>query len=174
MRLAGAGIAAEVPAGWDARIYTRPLAAPEVLPQPGPSPFRRPAAASGGSAGLHAASFPLPPSDGDFGTGATSSMPAGGAFLSLLEYEVGAGLRPGVGLFAPRGAPGGLEPGDFAPETMLRPRPGQAGAQRFFTAGGRPFCLYAVLGRAAERGGALDDLNRLLASLRFGSALVAG
>ena len=174
MRLAGAGLSAEVPAGWDARIYSRPLAAPQVLPEPEASPFHQRVKASGGSASLHAASFPLPVSDGDFGTGATSSMPAAGAFVALLEYEVGGGLRPGVGLFAARGAPLPLGRRDFDPRALLRPRPGQLGAQRFFTAGGRPFCLYAVLGSASASVAALDELNRLLASLRFGRALGLG
>ena len=171
MRLAGAGLAAEVPAGWDARIYTRPLAAPAVLPAPRVSPFERQARAAGGTASLHAASFPLPADDGDFGTEATSTMPAGGAFLALLEYEVGGGLEPGVGLFAARGLPGALRRGDFAPEAMLRPRPGRGGVQRFFTVAGRPFCLYAVIGRAAESTGALGELNGLLGSLRFSRGL---
>jgi hypothetical protein len=171
MRLAGAGIAAEVPVGWDARIYSRPLALPALLPEA--SPFHRRTSASGGTGSLHAANFPLPARDGDFGTKATSSMPAGGAFLALLEYEVGGGLEPGRGLFAAGATPGPLARADFAPEAMLRPRPGQAGVQRFFTAGGRPFCLYAVLGRSAAPAGALSELNRLLASLRFTRGLPA-
>jgi hypothetical protein len=172
VRLAGAAISAEVPAGWDARIYSRPLAAPAVLPEA--SPFHRRSSASGGSASLHASNFALPANDGDFGTKATSSMPAGGAFLALLEYEIGGGLEPGAGLFAARVVPGPLARHEFAPDAMPRPRPGQAGVQRFFTAAGRPFCLYAVLGRAAEAEGALSELNRLLASLRFGRAFAAG
>jgi hypothetical protein len=172
MRLAGAGLAAEVPSGWDARIYSRPLSTPEVLAEPRASPFRRRAETSGGTASLHAASFPLPVGDGDFGTGATSSMPARGVFVAVLEYEVGGGLEPGIGLFAPTGMPT-LARGDFAPDTLLRPRPGQLGAQRFFTVGGRPFCLYAVLGSEAASG-SLGELNRLLGSLRFGDALGLG
>lgn len=174
MKLAGAGLEADVPSGWDARIYSRPLAAPEVLPGPEASPFHRRVQASGGTASLHAASFALPVSDGDFGTGATSSMPAGGAFVAVLEYEVGGGLRPGVGLFAARGAPVPLGRRDFDPRALLRPRPGQLGAQRFFTADGRPFCLYAVLGSEAASAGPLDELNRLLGSLRYGRALEVG
>jgi len=167
VKLAGAGLSAEVPAGWDARIYSRPLSAPAVLPEPEASPFHRRTHVSGGSASLHAANFPLPVDDGDFGTGATSSMPAAGAFVALLEYEVGGGLEPGVGLFAAEGIPLPLVRRNFAPDSLLRPRPGQVGVQRFFTAEGRPFCLYAVLGSGAASPGALPELNRLLASLRF-------
>jgi len=174
MRLAGAGLEANVPSGWDARIYSRPLAVPEVLPEPEASPFRRRVQTSGGTASLHAASFALPVNDGDFGTGATSSMPAPGAFVAVLEYELGGGLRPGAGLFAARGAPIPLGRDDFDPRALLRARPGQLGAQRFFTAGGRPFCLYAVLGSEAASAAPLDQLNGLLGSLRFGPALAIG
>jgi hypothetical protein len=174
VRLAGAGLEANVPAGWDARIYSRPLAAPEVLPEPEASPFHRRVRTSGGTASLHAASFALPVSDGDFGTGATSSMPAAGAFVAVLEYELGGGLRPGVGLFAARGAPIPLGRRDFDPRALLRARPGQLGAQRFFSAGGRPFCLYAVLGSEAASAAPLAELNGLLGSLRFAPALAVG
>ena len=164
MSVAAYGVEVRVPAGWDARIYARPLARASALPAI--SPFARHPEAHGGSATLHAATFPLPARDGEFGTAATDSMPRSGAFLALVEYERGAGLEPGVGLFAPTGPPRALSAGDFAPETMLRPRPGQVGAQRFFTTAGRPFCLYAVLGSAAH-GAAIAALNRLLGSIRI-------
>ena len=166
MRLAGAGLGVDVPAGWDARIYTRPLSEPGVLPQPEASPFSRQPITRGGTASLHAASFPLPREDGDFGTGATSDMPPSGAFVALLEYESGGGLEPGVGLFEAIGPPAPLRRDDLAPDALLRARPGQKGAQRFFTADGRPFCLYVVVGSAAVAR-TLPDVNRLLASLRF-------
>jgi hypothetical protein len=166
MSIAAYGVEASVPAKWDARIYARPLAWARALPGV-PSPFARHPEAHGGTATLHAASFALPAEDGEFGTKATESMPRGGAFLALVEYEAGAGLQPGVGLFAPSRPPTGLRAEDFAPETMVRPLPGQRGAQRFFTASGRPFCLYAVLGSAAHTEPALDELNRLLGSLRI-------
>jgi len=155
-----------VPGGWDARIYARPLARAAALPAV-PSPFARRPEAHGGTATLHAASFALPARDGEFGTTATESMPRGGAFLSLVEYESGAGLEPGTGLFAAQGPPTALRPADFAPETMVRPRTGQAGAQRFFTTSGRPFCLYAVIAAGAHPAPALGELNRLLSSLRI-------
>jgi hypothetical protein len=163
--LAAYGVEVSVPAGWDARIYARPLARAAALP--GVSPFSRRPQAHGGSATLHAASFALPRHDADFGTTATESMPPGGAFLALVEYEAGAGLEPGAGLFAPSGPPRALRAADFAPETMLRPLAGQVGAQRFFTTSGRPFCLYAVLRSAARAGHALGELNRMLGSLRI-------
>jgi hypothetical protein len=164
--LAAYGLEVSVPAGWVARIYARPLARAAAIPA-FPSPFARRAEAHGGTATLHAASFALPAQDAEFGTTATESMPRAGAFLALVEYEAGAGLEPGVGLFSPPGPPGTLGAGDFAPETMLRPRPGQVGAQRFFTASGRPFCLYAVLRGGGRAGSGLGELNRMLGSLRI-------
>jgi hypothetical protein len=162
---AGYGLEVNIPRGWDARIYARPLARVAAVPAV-PSPFSRSPEAHGGTATLHAASFALPAGDGEFGTAATESMPHGGAFLAVVEYEAGAGLEPGVGLFAPPGPPTELRAGDFAPETMLRPLPGHIGAQRFFTASARPFCLYAVLRSAPRARRALGDLNRMLGSLR--------
>ena len=172
MSLAAYGVEVSVPAGWDARIYARPLARAAALP--GVSPFSRRPQAHGGSATLHAASFALPRDDADFGTTATESMPTGGAFLALVEYEAGAGLESGVGLFAAPAPPSALRAADLAPETMVRPRPGQVGAQRFFTASGRPFCLYAVLASAARPGHALGDLNRMLGSLRIAPLPLVG
>jgi len=116
--LAAYGVEVSVPAGWDARIYARPLARAAALP--GVSPFSRRPQAHGGSATLHAASFALPRDDADFGTTATESMPTGGAFLALVEYEAGAGLEPGVGLFAAPAPPSALRAADFAPRLDVR------------------------------------------------------
>ena len=47
------------------------------------------------------------------------------------------------------------------------PAPGQAGAQHFFTAAGRPFCLYVVVsGPRSERRRQLAALNHVLRSLK--------
>jgi hypothetical protein len=133
MLIEGDGVGIELPAGWDGRIRRREAQGGE------PGRGRR------GLVTLHAANFPLPAEDGDYGTSATSAMPRRGVFATLIEFRPGGGLKPGVGLYAPRGVPA-LSGEDFAPETMLRALPGQAGAQRFFTEAGRPFCLYAVIG----------------------------
>jgi hypothetical protein len=116
------GISAAVPHGWDARFFRH----------------------EGGEPTLHLASFPLPPSDGEFGTRATGHMRAGAIFLALTEYQTGTGVEAGRGIFAGR-VPRSLEPHAFSDRTLLRPRPGQRGLQRFFSLGGRAFCLYAVL-----------------------------
>ena len=47
-------------------------------------------------------------------------------------------------------------------------RPGHLGAQRFFTAAGRPFCLYAVVTPARRRPAQLiGELGAVLATVRF-------
>ena len=147
MRIAAHGIELELPRGWDGRLYRVAGSAPIV----------------------HAASFPLPPADGDFGSGATASIPAGGAFLALKEYRPGPRLRPGAGLFASRAIPLPLAAGHFNPHALQVGRRGQAGMQHFFTASGRPFCLYAVIATrpaaSASTAGAHDRVGQLSAIL---------
>ncbi len=149
MRLAAHGIALELPRGWHGRIYRRPGAQPTV----------------------HAANFALPGEDGDFGSGATELMPDGGAFLSLKEYEGGPRLVPGQGLFAPAAIPLPLDPRQFHSRRLQVGRRGQAGMQHFFTASGRPFCLYAVVkapiagAHAAAQPEQVRTLSRVLSTL---------
>lgn len=152
MRIAAHGIALHLPRGWEGRLYRRP----------------------GGDPVLHAASFPLPTADGDFGSGATAAMPAHGAFLALKEYRPGPRLVPGVGLFASHSIPLPLAPRRFHPRALQVTRPGQGGVQHFFTAAGRPFCLYAVIatggGTAASAARARDragELTRILSTLEI-------
>ena len=135
------GISVSVPAGWDARLFRH----------------------EGGEPTLHLASFPLPPTDGEFGTRATGRMRAGEIFMALTEYRAGDGIEAGRGIFAGR-APRALDPEAFSERTLLRPRPGQRGLQRFFSARGRTFCLYAVVsgpadGLLAPAGAALRSLD---------------
>ena len=150
MRLAAHRIALDLPRGWEGRIYRRADEDPI----------------------LHAANFALPATDGDFGSGATALMPARGAFVALKEYRPGPRLTPGAGLFAPRSIPLPLAPGRFHPRALQVGRAGQAGFQHFFTASGRPFCLYAVIETAAARSALatgtpdqVDELTRILSTL---------
>lgn len=166
MRIDGYGILLDLPSGWDGRLYSRPLVEPSVLPPALGLPFFRSPSARGGAATLHIANFTLSLKAGDFGTGATASMPGDGVFAALVEYQPGQGLEPGRGLFEPRGIPVPLAPRDFDAAALLRAVPGQAGAQRFFTVGDRPLCLYAVLGSTQGVDAPLSQLNRALASLR--------
>jgi hypothetical protein len=152
-RLSAHGLAIDLPEGWEGRIYRR----------------------RGGDPILHAANYPLPASDGDFGSEATARMPRGGSFLALSEYRPGQGLEPGKGLFASRRMPLPLELAHFHPRTLQVGRPGQAGVQHFFTAAQRPFCLYAVVraptggGRATAAGSRqMHAINGVLATVAFG------
>jgi hypothetical protein len=140
------GLRVELARGWSGRV------------------FRRPA----GGATLHAGDFQLPLDDGEFGDSATALMPTGGSFLALTEYLPGAGLEAGQGLFAADRVPRALDPTALRSSGMAHPRPGQAGAQHFFTASGRPFCLYVVVsGPRSERRRQLAALGAVLRSLRI-------
>jgi hypothetical protein len=124
--------------------------------------FRR----AGQLATLHAGDFNLAIPDGEFGDRSTAVMPHGGSFLALTEYLPGAGLEPGKGLFSSARIRLPLDPTSFATSALAHPRPGQAGMQHFFTAAGRPLCLYVVLaGARGTRRRQLAVLDRVLRSL---------
>jgi hypothetical protein len=90
------------------------------------------------------------------------------AFAALVEYVVDGHVRPGSGLFdSPRWHPR-LRLSEFSHDRLQVMRPGHLGAQRFFTAAGRPFCLYAVVSPARRRPAQLvGELSAVLATLRF-------
>lgn len=143
--LAAHGLRVELPRGWSGRVFKRP----------------------GGGATLHAGDFQLPLDDGEFGDGSTAAMPSGASFVALTEYHPGAGLEPGEGLFASRRVPTTLDPTAFSTRGLAHPRPGQAGAQHFFTTAGRPFCLYVVVsGPRTERRRQLAMIGHVMRSLR--------
>ena len=145
MRLAAHGLEIELPPGWSGRAFRR---------------------ASGGAT-LHAGDFQLALEDGEFGGRGTERMPAGSTFLALTEYRPGAGLEPGQGLFSSRRIPRTLDPTEFSSRGLAHPRPDLAGAQRFFTAAGRPLCLYVVVsGARAEQRRQLAVLSHVLRSLK--------
>jgi hypothetical protein len=139
MRLAAHGIALELPAGWDGRIWTR----------------------AGGGPVVHAANVALPAVDGDFATRATEALPADGVVVVLVDYGPD---DAGTPLFA-AAAPGRVDPGELSPSTLLRRRPGQRGLQRFFTASGRAMCLYVVVGSAAHAPDLAAGVSRVLGTL---------
>lgn len=136
------GISAEIPDRWEARIFSHPDGEPT----------------------LHAANFPLPFRDGDFGTRATRHLPHDGVFVCLTEYRTGEGVDLRHGLFA-NPPPRSLDPAEFSSRTLLQARPGQTGMQRFFSASGRAFCLYVVASRAAHTKRRLVAASHLLESL---------
>jgi len=146
VRLEAHGIAVELPRGWSGRIFRR----------------------AGGNATLHAASFPLALHDGEFGDASTARLAPGASFLSLAEYLPGAGLQAGRGLFAPARIELPLDPTRFSIRGLAHPRPGQHGHQQFFTAAGRPFCVYLVVaGDRSHRRRQLPLLNGILRTLRI-------
>jgi hypothetical protein len=139
VRLAAHGIALDLPAGWDGRIWTR----------------------AGGGPVVHAANVPLPASDGDFATRATGTLPAGGVVIVLVEYGAS---EAGTPLFSAP-APERVDPAELSPATLLHRRPGQRGLQRFFTTAGRAMCLYVVVGSAAHASDLAAVVSDVLATL---------
>jgi hypothetical protein len=161
--LSAHGIVLSLPNAWDGRIYGRPrlFANPaESSLLPGFDGIER-----GRLATLHAANFPLSGAEGEFAAEATARMPASGAFVALVEYQPDDRLVPGEGLFASREVPRALTPGDFRPETLMVPLRDQVGLQRFFTAGVRPFCLYAVIGSRSAAARGATAISEVLGSL---------
>jgi hypothetical protein len=113
---------------------------------------------------LHVANFALPPRVEDYGGGAVEQMRPGHAFLSVLEFGPESAGTP---LFAQAGVPT-LRNDSFDPNLLQRGIPGQSGAQSFFTANGRPYCLYVVLGEHLMRFRIVPVLNGILQTVRFG------
>jgi hypothetical protein len=146
VRTAGHGLAVDVPEGWEARIVRPAQSAPY----------------------LHVASFALGADSGQFGASVTSRMGPDHAFAALVEYLVDGHVRPDRGLFGSRRRQSRLRLSEFSHDRLQVMRPGHLGAQRFFTAAGRPFCLYAVVSPARRRPAQLvGELSAVLATLRF-------
>jgi hypothetical protein len=145
--LSAEGITVELPTGWDGAIgHSSELADGSVR-----------------NVIAHFASFPLPARRGDFGGGAVNLMTSKDAFVVLFDYGREAA---GAALFAAEGVPK-LASGHFDRSTLQRPMPLQSGVQRFFTAAGRAFCLYVVVGSHVDRADILPVVNKLIASLRI-------
>lgn len=145
-----AGVAVDLPAGWEARARRQPVTRPG-----------RP-----GNSLLHAATLPLPADRGDFGSGVVDLLRTEDVFVSLFEYDR---EEAGSVLFEARGLPL-VRPAEFSPTAMQRPLPGQSGGQWFFTAAGRPFCLFVVLGSHARRTVGAARVTGLLSRLSVESA----
>jgi hypothetical protein len=145
VKVAAHGIAVDLPDGWEGRIFKRPKGDPT----------------------LHAGTFALPFDDGEFGSRATKRMPPGATFVTITEYRPGQGLQPGRGLFEARAIPLPIPRSRFRRSQLLVTRPGHRGFQHFFTEGGRPFCLYAVIHEPKLHSARADvaAVNRVLKSL---------
>lgn len=167
MHVEGHGIKIDCPPGWEAKIFRNDdpgrLAAAGRAARDGDEPA---------APTLHTATFALPTDDGDWGTGAQELMGSADSLIVLKEFVVDSKLKPGEGLFAPRGTPRRLRRDDFHPRTLLRDLPGHSGYQTFFTENGRPFGLYVVLG---GQDADLDGVNRVIdsAEIRPGHGVFA-
>lgn len=140
--LGGPGLAIELPRGWHGAATTRDSEC--------------------GLAVLHAATVPLPAERGDAGGGVVERLGWADVFVALLEHEPSSA---GVGLFAATGVPAPLPADAFVRRALQGMRPLQSGAQRFFTAGGRAFGLFVVVGDHDARARLLRPVNRALATL---------
>ena len=136
MRLSAHGLDVDVPPGWEARILRREAQSFGEQPRPV----------------VHLANFALPEQRGDFGAGVVEAMSGRDVFVVMFEYGADSVGRP---LFRHQGMPR-LTASDFSARRLQRTLPGQAGAQHFFTVGGRAFCLYTVVadGRYVRRAAA--------------------
>lgn len=152
-RLAGYGVNIDVPAGWEAELYTQPD--PSTL-DAAEEPLSAPLVV------LHAANFALPARRGDYGSDALKVMDRNGIFTALVEFNRASANSK---LFARRGVPARLRAADFSPTQLHEALPPQAGLQHFFTVGARPFCLYSVIGSYSMRGLLVPELNRTLSGL---------
>jgi hypothetical protein len=154
--LTAAGLAIDLPRGWDGSIRA-------VEPTPGPASRVAAADTAGGPSILHAASFPLPAERGDYGSGAVELMGGSDILICLLEHEPEAA---GTALFRRQGIPR-LRSDRFSPQSMQRAIPGMAGSQHFFQVAGRPFCLYVVVGSATTRGPLVRTADQVVQTLRL-------
>ncbi len=145
-RLVAQGLSVASPSGWETSIYRRPAGAGEAT-----------------YGVLHAATVPLPAGRGDYGGGLVETLGAADVFVGLLDFGPGAA---GTALYGARGLPG-LTPDMFRPKQLQRVLRGQAGVQRFFTEGGRAFCLYAVIGSYPNRIGLCAKANQVIGAVRI-------
>src|SRR5436853_447042 len=169
MALQGYGISVVLPGGWEGRIFTH--AGDE-------DSDNRPT--------LHMASFPLPVDEGDFGFDVVAGMSASGIFVSLVEYtpdcylpEVdlttdpsAIDLDPSATVFSSIGIPV-VNGGDFDQAVVVADTTLTAitAVQYPFSAAGRPFVLYVVVGDEANLGPAVGQVNALLDTLVISPAL---
>ena len=143
--LAAQGLAVAPPRGWDVRIYRRPPQGPEAT-----------------YAVLHAGTFALPSSRGDYGDGAVQLMGPGDAFVALVEFDP---ASAGQALFAGRGFPAPPVADDFSRTSLQVSIAGHGGAQQWFTEADRPWCLYVVIGDWANRGRLAALAGRLVTAI---------
>ncbi len=157
--LAAHGIEVTLPAGWEGRVFKRPLAGEVGATAADGAPA---AAGETTNAVVHVASIPLPVGTGDFAGGAVNDLGADDVLIVLFEYDAASATQP---LFAAQGLPTSLDPDDFNPNVLQRAVRGQAGLQKFFHDQDRAFCLYVVLGAFANRRRLVPLVNQVLATM---------
>jgi hypothetical protein len=150
VRLEHSGVVVDLPPGWEARARTQPPSEPGAR----------------GNLLLHAATVPLPALRGDFGSGVVELLGPDDVFVSLFEYDEGDAAKA---LFAASGLPV-PRPSDFSTAVLQRTQLGHSGAQWFFTASGRAFCLHGVLGSHSRRAPGAAKVAALLARTTVGRA----
>ncbi len=149
------GITADLPTGWEGRIFQR---------EPEPTPAGLSGAAVVGertNAVAHIANFALPADVDDYGGKAVEAMSNLDLLVVFAEFGPGSA---GTAMFATQGIPK-LTTDDFSYWTLQRGIEGQGAAQKFFTTSGRPFCLYVVLGSHTRRIRTVPVINDVLASI---------
>lgn len=142
------GVSVTVRPGWEVEFG-------ELVARPGTPPRSL----------IHLANFALPPERGDYGSGAVELMDRGAILVIVMEFAT---AQAGRAMFSDGGLPTSLEAGDFSADALQRRIPGQAGAQRFFIADGRPFGLYVVLGSLRNAAMLAPEASRTLADIRIG------
>ncbi len=147
MILSKQGISVDLPSGWEGRAF---------LPDVPPPALNYPV--------LHAASFAMPPDDSSYAGRLANAMGPSGTLFSLVEFDP---ALAGDALFRQGRLPLSLTLADLSPAALQVRRPGHAGAQRFFAAAGRAFCLYVIVGTGTDAAGRVRSLNAVLASLRI-------
>jgi hypothetical protein len=145
IQLGGNNVATQLPTAWDGRV---------ILP------------VDGGTFAIHAASFALPPGDGEWPGIAVDTMPPGGAILALVEQDP---AFAGLGAYANGSIPQNLTLDDFGWGVMPNPQPGRFGAEFFFTAPAtRTWICWIVLDRTrGPDSPRLSGINTVLKSLRI-------
>jgi hypothetical protein len=144
--LSGHGLWIEVPPRWEGRIFTPTLPAPAVnLPI------------------LHLTDTVMSMERSTYAPELAARAGGGGTLVALVEFESRLADR---GLYAAQGLQLPLRRDRFEARALQLPDPAQEGHQRFFSQGGRAFCLYVVLGVGRGAEARLRTVNRALATLR--------
>ncbi len=153
-RLSAYGLSCAALPGWDIRIEQR---AQSEVPAPGSDlpmgGYVHPILQAGTSA--------MPAVRGDYGSGYVERMTSSDVFVCLGEFDHEAGAEA----MFDDGMPAALRPSDFHPDAQQRVIAGMCGTQRFFTSGGRAFCLYVVLGSWLQRKQLVAVANSFLSTI---------